>query len=287
MFLLNTGVSNALVNRTLSSFGISIGTGLALESVFTPTTERYDVTREIPNIVDMSKFKYHVFNIYTLLRNIVSATDFDKVRLYESKELKEVLIEEIETLKLLYDNIETELVIWVPDYKDAFITFNQSKKKTMSRPYIDYMSGRMVTKKIGKDDIPVKYIESDHKLDLDSSDVLITTHITLDLLNIKRIKNLTLLESNTGLLRDKYKWYNKYHSIGKRDMSFLPFNDQLLFLLGDKSLVKPGSISARVELYDMAINKKWTPRTTRDKIRENLKECKLALKVLLDYKNIY
>ena len=45
-----------LQDRTTTSFGISIGTGLLLESLFDPTTDRYDTERPIPPRVDLTKY---------------------------------------------------------------------------------------------------------------------------------------------------------------------------------------------------------------------------------------
>ena len=62
-----------LQNRTTTSFGVSIGTGLLLESMFDPIVDRYDPDRPIPPRVEMKKYPYWLINVYTLIRNILTS----------------------------------------------------------------------------------------------------------------------------------------------------------------------------------------------------------------------
>ena len=59
--------------RNISSFDISIATGLALESLLDPTGKRYDDARVVPNKVDLSVYNEVWFNLHTLARNAISS----------------------------------------------------------------------------------------------------------------------------------------------------------------------------------------------------------------------
>lgn len=79
--------------RDMSSFMVSVGLGLMLETFFDPFTTRIDDERKI-NKVDVNKFKIHYYNIYTMIRNIISAisnADFKKIVLKHKDTLKYIV----------------------------------------------------------------------------------------------------------------------------------------------------------------------------------------------------
>ena len=53
-------MEHALQTRTLSSFPLSIGTGLMLESIFKPTIDRYDNERKIPQGIGIDTYNTHI-----------------------------------------------------------------------------------------------------------------------------------------------------------------------------------------------------------------------------------
>ncbi len=64
---------NLLLQRTVSGFPLSIGTGLALESILEPVQEVYDPQRVVPEKIKLNKYDAIWFNIDTLVRNIVGS----------------------------------------------------------------------------------------------------------------------------------------------------------------------------------------------------------------------
>ena len=283
-----TDFKEILDERTVSSFGISIGTGIALESMFTPTTERYDDKREIPNELKVNSYGAHIINVYTLARNIVQATLVkDKSAIYESSKLLDVVIEEIYTIAALYEDTKCDLFIFQPDYSKPYLEMNVGKKKILSKDYIDYVSMKSTLSDLSNKELPVEIIDKTFKLPDTNEKVLITTHYPIDLLNSNRIYNLLLLESHTGKLKSKTEWYSKYHKIGTRSLNVFPFLEQLIYLLGDGGMIKPVGISIRVALFNLATDKKWSMRTTYEKFREDIKSEDLVLKALLNYRKIY
>jgi len=261
---------SVLDNRTLSSFGVSIGTGLALESLFTPTAPRYDVTREIPIKVKPTDYKVHAYNVYTLLRNIVAATEEkDKSNIYRDKKLSEVLIEEVNLIKALYEGLDIEVVFYTEDYEKIYKKLNYAKDVKPTRAYDEYVLLSKVYK--GKDRLPITIKKA-----------LVFTSFASDIMD--KSSNYSLLESHTGRVKDKSTLYSKYHPIGKRDMSVFPVNGLLLYLLGDKYISRPYKISLRVELYNIAVEKHWNYRTTIDKIKRDTYHVNALVAAINDYK---
>lgn len=245
-------LSNIIDDRTTTSFGLSIGTGLALESLFTPTKPRYDENREIPINVKPDDYNVHAYNVYTILRNIVAAVQTkDKTSLYRDKYLKDVLIDEVSIIKYLYENLNIKPIFYVEDYKKIYKTYNNGKDVKPTRAYDEYviMSG---------------IYHSLDKLPVTTKKTLVFTSYSSDV--ISKGSNYFMLESHTGKVKDMSTMYTKYHPIGKRDMSVFPINSLLLYLLGDKYIVRPSKISIRVKLYNIAVEKHWNYKTTKAKI---------------------
>lgn len=283
-------LSSIITDRTTTSFGVSIGTGLLLESLFTPTTERYDPDRVIPPHVDPFKYHYYCINVYTLMRNLLNSIKVT-VTLGEvdTKVLAELVVEEILTeiriLQSLASSVELPedwLVIYIPNYVKLVQQFNVNKDIKLKQiqnmlatfqlysPYLDRISLSNVMK-LNSNKLPTIYNNS-----------LITTHFTLDLLNSNY---LTLIESHTGILKDNHTWYTKYHPVGKEDLSRLPMSDIVLYILGDHTLVRGLGITVKKELLRVAEDKNWTYRTTRDKIVSNLKDNEILSEAIKDFKS--
>lgn len=248
-------LSNAISDRTVSSFGVSIGTGIALESVFDPTTSRYDENREVPIKIKPTDYKVHAYNVYTLMRNIAAATQHkNKLEVYKDSYAKEALVEEVSIIKALYDGIDVEVVFYTEDYTKLYKKYNVGKDVKPTKSYEEYLVMSSTYKSLDK--LPVS-----------NKKTLVLTNYISDIVGVG--SNYTMLESHTGKVKDMSTINTKYHPIGKRDMSVFPVNKLVLYLLGDKTIVRPAKISVRVALYDIAIDRHWTYRTTVDKIRHD------------------
>ncbi len=277
-------IHNPFEFRTLSSFGISIGTGLSLESVFLPTTERYDSKREIPEKISPTTHKLHIYNIYTVGRNILSAaTEKDKFKLLLNKHFLDTVISELETISMLYCDIDTNMLVYVPNYTTLLKKYNRGKNDKITSGYTDYQMMFKLFKNINSK-LSMNVIMDSYKLPANLSKVLILSSYVFDLLNVKVIPKLDMLESYTGKIKSKSFWNSKYHPIGKRDMKIFPFLEELLYLLGDKTIAKTTPVSVRVELYELAVSSGWTVNTSKMKILSDIKKSERLIKVLKEYK---
>lgn len=274
-----------MLDRATTSFGISMGTGLMLESLFAPTTERYDPDREIPNKIDVNKYTHHFINIYTLVRNILNSYSYkDKLDLLKNKMFTNILVDELNTIHMLYSNTKCKVVVYYPNYEITFKRVNANKETGLSKAVTEINIYNSVLRTLQLNtDMPI--IKTTHSLPRVEGSVLITTSYVVDLYN--NFKELYLLESHTGKLKSKWEWYTKYHKIGSKDLSNIPFIEELLYILGDNHMVLPLKLGIRNELYELAINSNWTARTTRDKVLSDIKKSERLTQVLSSYKRLF
>ena len=271
--------------KETSSFPVAIGTGLALESMFDPVIEPYDPDREIPNKVELKDYKYHIWNIYTIIRNLLHSVDEkDKISLITDKNFTKELNQEIDTLVNLYNNTDLTVVIFIPDYDKVMDSFNKHKVSEFTKPMVELLAVRDYLKNYTPDGL-INTITGGFNIPRMEGNILLTTHLTVDLLN--QHNKITLLESNTGKVKSKYEWYTKYHPIGKRDLDTIPMLEEVLYILGDHNMVIPAPLTTRLELYQVAIDRRWTSKTTREKIVADLRSVGSLYPYVEKHKRMY
>jgi hypothetical protein len=267
-------MKNIFIDRTLTSFGVSIGTGLSLESLFSPTSERYDKEREIPISLDPKDYKVHYYNIYTIARNIISSVlgvkEIDTI--ISNKEFLNVLMDEIHIINSLYEGVDdTKCCFYAPiNVKEMYLRFNNNKNSgDITKGYMEYMLLKpVITNMLTK----ITHVNIVTKIPKGVNNILIFSHHTYD--TVYQNNYAYSLESHTGKLKSIKDMCSKYHTIGKRDLLHLPYTPELLYIFGDKHMVKPLNISIRKKLYDISIEKGWTPRTTKDMVKFEIKRNK-------------
>ena len=262
--------------RDMSSFMVSVGLGLMLETFFDPFTTRIDDERKV-NKVDINKFKTHYYNIHTMIRNIISAisnADFKKEVLKNHSTPKYILNALMNELLLLHDIYEftkCEPILYIPNYSSVIKDIDNSIKyeslSDTNKQIYDITENVIKLFKLVKE-VPISTINIKTDLPISLDNTLITTHIPYDLLNVSRISKLYLVESHTGTVKDKSKFNTKYHDIGSKiDKTIFPFNETLLLILGDNVLIKPYKISYRYMLAEKAIEDKWTTFTSESRCK--------------------
>lgn len=264
-------------DRTTCASGISIGTGLALETLF--DVEIFDKARKRPKRIDPTDYPTHIYNIYTLYRNVLSSIKYkDKEILVSNKLVKEQLLNDMYLLIDLYNDTGIELIFYLPDYTLLHKKYIKGKDPTAYTPYVTHS---FIAENIKRLVFPgVVCRGTTHStLPRMPKKVLLLSHFTIDLLDAKNIPNLHLLESHTGKIKTKLEWGSKYHPIGKRDLSMLPMNSRLLYMFGDKSLVKPMPILDRRGLYELIMTQNWTPNTSNDRVNRVVKQFNTAIPV--------
>ncbi len=255
--------TSPLANRTMSGFPVSIGTGLALETLFTPIKEVYDESRVFETIPDLSVYDAFIFNTGTLLRNILNSTTADLVSL-DKKEIYDTLLEEIEFLTNFFQSNQLNIQFYVHNY--AYVKSTYEPKNTLRKS--------STTKQMLTDGILtycLNQLKNEDDVTLFTKDIhygkevggLIFTHVPFDLLSYDKFKKLELLESHTGKVKTRKEWNTKYYPVPGKDMSFLPFMEYLLCeVFGDNIMFKPAPLPKRIEVHEVMRRKGVNPLTS-------------------------
>lgn len=279
-----------ITHRELSSFGVSVGTGLMLESVFDPTDTRIDDERVIPPKVNLLNYKGWLLNAFTLIRNIITSVTedipYDKItdsmvsRLMEEVEAEIAVIQSL----LLVKNVDEHFIkLFIPKYYNLSRIFNVGKETD-----VKYIENNLKVIELFRKPLMslgnyiTKVVPENYKLDREYNDkYLLTSHYTIDLLQSTKWE---LLESHTGVLKDHHMFYTKLHPFGSKDLSHIPMVDIVLYILGDNQLVRGFTPKIKQELYNISLDKKWTYRTTREKVKFDLRNNKILEPLIKQFK---
>lgn len=262
-----------LSGRAVSGFALSIGTGLAFESIFNPTQPVYDQARKSPPKVNLKNYTHLWVNVGTLYRNMVGACKSSDVPGISDSEFKDALALEMETIESLCKNEGNGLITPVfyfctyesiyrnPGHKSIVLRSANTEK---AKVYIAKLMSAI--KMLDKEHL-VKILDSDLKPSFNQK-ALILTNVAWDLVSSKHFNRLDLIESHTGVLKNKTAWNTKYHKY--KDLSNLPFNSKLLKIFGDSEIFTPMLTSLRDLVLGVAVKGKWTVLTTKDKMMLDL-----------------
>jgi len=199
-----------LADRTVSAFPVSIGTSLALESLFMGRLPAYDVDRKFEK-VNTSEYNEIWINILTLHRNILGALTKDSLAVVSDEQLFNTFIEEVEIIKSIFE-IEGGGRIKPFFYGPSYDTvYKKSHKNVLLRhdttEHQLHQKHLMMSsiKRVRKDDNhKEKVIFIDSRLPSNPLiKAMILTHFPYDLLSHKGFKVLHLLESHTGILKKR------------------------------------------------------------------------------------
>lgn len=250
-----------------TSAGLSIGTGMALETIF-KLKDRYDLEREPPAFVDIEEYDIHIFSIHTLVRNVINSLPRGN-RGIEERDLANLVIDDLNMLNGYYTDVSTTLIISVANYDDLYREFNKNKEYKSTKKITDLvlLNDWVKMQKFEKNPTIEATVSKASDIKVGRKKVLVTTSMLLD---VHLYGQFDLLESHTGVLKTYRELGSKYHKLGKKDFSFLPYSKNLHKILGDGTYVIPIKISERTRLLNIALDKKWNTRTSESRIREVL-----------------
>lgn len=256
--------TSALSERMLGQYPLSIATSLAIEGAMGIHPDKPEQTKKL-----LPNYQVVWVNLKTIFRNLYNACDKERLQGVKTQEFIDALTSEIDQLKRVI-SVETasrtDVVLYVSDYagmgqkyRHALIrgdvTANQIEYTAlMSEVLAGYIRTHPNTVK--------RYTLK--ILDVEARKALIMTHFAYDLL-ARGFSNLSLLESHTGTIKDKYMWYTKYLN-GKEQLSSIPFREDMLQVFGDKEHFRPMPIKARKQILEMAAANGWSQVTTNDKV---------------------
>lgn len=248
-----------LSSRPMSGFPVSIGTSLAMESLFTPVIDVFDQSREVPQRVDPTTYDLYMINISTLARNLFQSVPWRDLSTIPKKDVLEALLEEIDFLTGFFQAANLHVKFYWNSYGFALRTYDDKKIRRATTPHqlafeqlMDYC-----TTPIRKQD-DVLTFSKDISVDRGAK-CLLMSHVPWDLLSWSNFHKLDLLESHTGKIKSRKDWNTKYFPIKDKDFSFLPFMELLLTTFGDLTLFTPAPLKERLALYDVLLKKRVHP----------------------------
>ena len=270
--------------RLTTSFGVSLGTGFMLESIFQPIEDRYDPERPIPNKVKVDKYKYHFYNLITLVRNFT--TSFNTVipidLVMKDNKFVNLFTEELLTINSLYLQTQCRPVFYLPNHDKLVGIFNNGKSDNYTTPIKRGLEIYNYLKKMKFKEIKdLNFLIDFTRFPKVEGESLVTTSYSIDLLNRN---NFSLLNSHTGELILPKDFYRLYNKIGSKDMSVFPFREILVYLIGDTNTSSIINTKTRLLLHELAVKDKWNNRTTEDHIKDLIRKDDLLSPYLKSYK---
>ena len=271
-------VSREIIERTTSSFPISIGTALALESLMDGKQPPYDPAREIPERIDLKKYQEFWINVDTLLRNLIGSMSSNAAHEVPVSHLVEALIAEKDIIVELVRESTNDGVRVVFYHNDKSDLAKHHPHAALRRPATDkQMFTKLIEQKTvqsfmkafeGFDTVKSfkKQIKPDRKCK-----AIVLTHQAYDLLSAHSFDQLDLLESHTGLLKPRSLWYTKFNEKG---LVRIPFNTCTIQVFGDSTTFKAFPQAVRKELVELAEKYNWNPLTTKDRMRLGIESMK-------------
>ncbi len=252
-------MNNILSKKSESGFPASMGTSLALETLFTPVQSVYDESRIVPEKPNLAEYTLYVFNVTTLLRNLINSVPYMNIILVPKKDILENLLEEIEFLTNFFSSNSLNIKFYINDYSYVKRVYKPEQLRhstTEKQLFIDSINNYCLNALRKEDDIDL-FTKDVHYSKEDK--ILLFTHIPFDLLSYSNFIRLDLLESNTGVIKTRKSWNTKYFKMPHEDMSFLPFNEYLLSVFGDHVMFAPAPLKKRLEVYEAMKKKKVHP----------------------------
>lgn len=251
-------MTDELTQRAYGNLPLALPTSEAIESLIDHHSKR------------IKDFTELWINIRTLVRNIYTSLDAESQSIATDVELTNSAITEIENLDSIVkdSNLKLRTVYYHNDYsllrtRYRAASFREIKapKQQYYRALLDNTYSNIQT-----------YFQKENKIlsyslniePIISSKAIMLTHNPIDLVSEKYFKEILLLESHTGKLKDRTEWYTKFSSEATIN---IPMNLQMLSVFGDPEVFKPQPVKYRREILTVAEKYKWTCVTTIDRIK--------------------
>lgn len=265
-------MSEYLESRSMSGFPVSIGTGLALETIFNPTQEVVDEGRDFKKLSDPNYYDLYAINVATLVRNMLSSIEDSKsIAKIKLPEFYECIEEEIDLITIMFGEKNLKVVFYINSYQYYKRLYPRSMRIASTEKQIKEDTViKYVCDKISSNDKDVKSFN--HLISFDKANkTLLLSHYPVDLLSHTKFRTLDLLESHTGKIKTRKDYNTKYYPIPREDMSSLPFFEYLLVVFGDKVMFRPDGIKRRQDVMEQLRKLNVTPLTSEISLRKHFK----------------
>lgn len=260
-----------LLNREKGQFPLSIATSLTFESLLNihPDTKH--------NRPPIEKLDVLWINLRTLYRNIFTSVPRVDAESVKVDDFVTIIMQELEYLEEFSREYNIPIRYYFCDYDLKRLAPNAVFREATTAIQLKFQAiqssvfGRLFDKVLiandEKKNIKGHYTRFNEVFKNDTQNRAgVFTHYCVDLIHEYDALKLYLVESHSGNVKSKSKWYTKYYN--GNDLPPLPFHLGLLQLLGDKDMFKPLNKTVRQFILELAEKYKWTPSTTRDRIKQ-------------------
>lgn len=263
--------ATALVEREKGQFPLSIATSLALESLA-------GIHPEIPNVTELpiKDVSTILINVRTLIRNICGALPSEAKKTLKAKAVIDTLLSEMSIIEATINKL-SEGMVNVVFYASTYGSLGRKFPQAIMRPVTTDLQIHYVHL---ERDVIIKLLENPLAFDIRRydteitdkfSDVLIITHLCIDLLSKPNFNRIRLLETHTGIIKNHLQWNTKLTK-GK-DLIRMPFNRFTLQVFGDNGyLFSQMDHKTRTSVIAMAEEDKWTTASTNDRIIASIRK---------------
>jgi hypothetical protein len=245
---------------TTTSFkNVSVGVGLALESIATPTIDRIAPDREIPTSPLLGNVEYICFDIFSLCGDVLSSIRNFNKNIHDEDFVIERVKEMIESIKAIpelqgivkFINTTTYLIA----NKSLVKEFREGTKSEIQR--------KILMRALFK--IPTHFDYEKNTFALERNTLFFSNNVYW-LAILKNLKGHALvLESHTGNVLTEITLNKKYKKSKLYDNTKLPFDALLLKFLGDGNFIN-GLNHKEISDLITHMNDNWTPITSRNTI---------------------
>lgn len=249
-------------DRPLGKYPLSISTSLALEGALGIHPDR-PVGR-----TSLSDYQELWVNIKTLFRNFYNAIGKDSIARITQDDLYSAFVQEAISITEVVESEsdkKTRVVLYNNDYKGllskhpkAILRVNTTENQILYTKTMTWVLQKFIKEYRASIKLFDKEITG-----IAGTKCLVLSHYPIDLF-AKGARSIALLESHTGVIKDKSLWYTKYYN-GK-DLPSIPFREDLLVIFGDTDMFRPLPAAMRKALVELSIKYKWSYVTTKEKI---------------------
>lgn len=253
-------------DRTFGAYPISIATSLAIEGI----THSGEYLERGPN-PPINKMEFLMVNLRTIIRNAVNAFPSSEQIMLTVDTVYKCCDEDFTSMVETIDsyNQHCEIQLYVSTYNtinQAFKDVNFKKFSTEKQATLETIERAVVHKfeKEYKDKLKV----FDYKLK-GLKRCVILTHHPIDLLSYYDFPDLVLLESHTGVLKERKVWGSKLNL--PKGCKTIPFNKPMLCIFGDKTFINGQLPKVKKALINVSEKSLWNGLTT---VSKQIADCK-------------
>jgi hypothetical protein len=247
-----------------TSIPISIGTAMAFESIFNHSADEAQVNK-------VKHTTRLMINVGTLFRNCIEAHRNDDN--YTAQSLATLIGQEMELIEEL---VKKEMAR-KPEPFFYYATHDSFQKQYPYALWREKTSERQMARKEIHDEtldilvrqhgvVTSEYSKMSFNFDRYASGILIT-HLAHELLRFTDFPDLSLVESHTGVFKNRTAWYTKLSD--SKSLPPIPFSIFTLSVCGDANIFKPQP-KARELLIRIAKLDRWRGDSTPKSVRESI-----------------